>query len=406
VNVPVSEIVVGDRHRRDLGDIDALAASIHDVGLLQPLVLTPDHRLVAGARRLAAVRALGWVKVPVRVVNGLADAVKQLRAERDENVCRKDFTPSEAVAVAATLEALERPEAEKRKKSGTNQHTEPSGKLPEGSKGQVRDKAAGAVGMSGRTLEKAKAVVEAARKNPEKYGKLKEQMDRSGKVNGAFKRLQVARKAEAIAAEPPPLPQGRFRVIVADPPWAYDNRAADASHRAANPYPSMTIEQIKAMKVADMAHEDCILWLWTTNAHLPHAFEIVRAWGFTHKTMLTWVKNSFGTGDWLRGQTEHCILAVRGRPVVTLTNQSTIVRGLLREHSRKPEQFYALVESLCPGSKVELFQRTPREGWAGHGDEVRHVAAGEAPAAGTDPAILVDLQRFDDDFTPMTNSLA
>jgi N6-adenosine-specific RNA methylase IME4/ParB-like chromosome segregation protein Spo0J len=394
----VTEIIVGNRHRRALGDIDALAASIRDVGLLQPLVLTPDHRLVAGARRLAAVKALGWVKVPVRVAEGLDDAVLLLRAERDENTCRKDFTPSEAVDISEALEELEREAAEKRKratqaKPGEGKvggqsaapnapRSEPgeeqasgAGKLPAPEKGDTRDRVAEAVGMSGRTYEKAKAVVEAARKNPEKYGKLKEQMDRSGKVNGAFKRLQVARKAEAIAAEPPPLPKGPFRVIVADPPWAYDNRAADASHRASNPYPSMTIEQIKAVKVADIAHEDCVLWLWTTNSHMRHAYAIIDAWGFVEKTVLTWVKNSFGTGDWLRGQTEHCILAVRGKPTVTLSNQSTVVHGPLREHSRKPEQFYALVESLCPGSKVELFQRTPRDGWAGYGDEVHHVAA-------------------------------
>jgi N6-adenosine-specific RNA methylase IME4/ParB-like chromosome segregation protein Spo0J len=367
--VLVTKIVVGDRHRKELGDIDALTSSIRDVGLLQPIVVTPAKKLVAGARRLAAVKSLGWVKVPVRVVNGLDDAARLLRAERDENVCRKDFTPSEAVAVAAALEELERPKAEARKGARTDT---PAGKLPAGEEaGRVRDKAAGAVGMSGRTLEKAKAVVEAARKNPQEYGRLREDMDRTGRVDGVFRRLKTLKQAEAIAAEPPPLPAGPFRVIVADPPWSYDNRAADASHRAANPYPSMTIEQIKAMKVADIAHEDCVLWLWTTNSHMRHAYAIIDAWGFVEKTVLPWVKNSFGTGDWLRGQSEHCILAVRGKPTVTLSNQSTVIHGPLREHSRKPEQFYALVESLCPGSKVELFQRTPRDGWAGHGDSTR-----------------------------------
>jgi N6-adenosine-specific RNA methylase IME4 len=175
--------------------------------------------------------------------------------------------------------------------------------------------------------------------------------------------------AEQAAAEPPPLPEGPFRVIVADPPWQYDKREEDTTHRGALPYPSMSIEEIKALPVGDMVHEDCILWLWTINAHMPHAFGILEAWGFTHKTILTWVKDRMGLGDWLRGQTEHCLLAVRGKPTVPLTNQTTVIRGPLREHSRKPDEFYSLVESLCPGSKVELFSRQQRDGWHAHGNQ-------------------------------------
>jgi N6-adenosine-specific RNA methylase IME4 len=81
------------------------------------------------------------------------------------------------------------------------------------------------------------------------------------------------------------------------------------------------------------------------------------------------------TGAWLRGQTEPCIFAVRGKPTVELTNQSTLLRGPVRAHSQKPESFYELVENLCPAPRyAELFQRTARPNWDGHGDEVRDVA--------------------------------
>ena len=99
------------------------------------------------------------------------------------------------------------------------------------------------------------------------------------------------------------------------------------------------------------------------------SFELFKAWDFQYKTMLTWVKNRMGTGDWLRGKTEHCLLAVRGKPTMESTNQSTIFHGKAREHSRKPEEFYKIVEAICPGSKVELFARTQRQGWASHGAE-------------------------------------
>ena len=81
-----------------------------------------------------------------------------------------------------------------------------------------------------------------------------------------------------------------------------------------------------------------------------------------------------GCGDWLRGKSEHCLLAIKGKPVITLTNQTSVLFGPMRDHSQKPDEFYDLVESLCPapeGGRVELFQRKPRPGWVGHGDEAR-----------------------------------
>jgi ParB family chromosome partitioning protein len=189
----VGDIRVGHRHRSDLGDLVPLIKSIQEVGLLHPLVVTPDMQLVAGARRLAAVKELGWKEVPVRVVEGLDDAVAALRAERDENTCRKDFTPSEAVAIGQALEELERVEAKKRQREhggtapGKAKNT--PGNLPEVN-GDARDKVAAAVGMSGRTYDKAKDVAEAAEKEPEKYGDLVQQMDQTGKVDPAHKELK------------------------------------------------------------------------------------------------------------------------------------------------------------------------------------------------------------------------
>src|SRR5262245_5259645 len=116
--LPVSEIVVGDRHRQDLGDIAGLAKSIRDLGLLQPIIITRDKNLIAGRRRLEAIKELGWTKVDAQVVDHLGDALLALRAERDENTCRKPFTPSEAVAIGQALEELEKAKAKERQKAG------------------------------------------------------------------------------------------------------------------------------------------------------------------------------------------------------------------------------------------------------------------------------------------------
>jgi ParB family chromosome partitioning protein len=208
--VKVMDIREGDRYRKEMGDIDALAESIRTLGLLQPPVIVkdtttavPSWRLVAGARRLAAVRKLGWSSVQAVVVDNLHDALAFLRAERDENICRKDFTPSEAVAIGKALEELERAQARERQAQagpaeGKGRKTTGSGKLPEAVAGRTRDKVAEAVGLSGRTYEKAKKVVEAAEADPA-AAPLVEEMDRTGKVDPAYQR--VAGKSPSRGAE-------------------------------------------------------------------------------------------------------------------------------------------------------------------------------------------------------------
>jgi N6-adenosine-specific RNA methylase IME4 len=112
------------------------------------------------------------------------------------------------------------------------------------------------------------------------------------------------------------------------------------------------------------------------------AFTVLDAWGFERKTILTWFKNRMGTGKWLRGQTEHVLFAVRGRPIVTLTNQTTALHAPVRGHSQKPVEFYDLVESLCPAPRYcDLFSRYQHnERWDCHGDEVPSAKAAAPPS--------------------------
>jgi N6-adenosine-specific RNA methylase IME4 len=192
----------------------------------------------------------------------------------------------------------------------------------------------------------------------------------------ALPKIARQKKKEALATElsSKPLPQidGRFNVIVIDPPWRYGKRAEDITHRGRNPYPDMDLAAIEALPVGARAEKNCVLWLWTTNAFMREAYTCLDAWGFEPKTILTWAKDRMGTGDWLRGKTEHCLMAVRGKPIVTLKNQTTLLEAPLREHSRKPDEFFALVESLCPGTKLEFFAREQRKGWQAWGAETEH----------------------------------
>jgi ParB-like nuclease domain len=244
----ISDIAIGVRHRRDLGDIDSLAASIGALGLLHPVVVRPDGSLIAGERRLRACESLGWTTVPVRVV----DMENVTRGELAENVGRQPFLPSEIEAIRRTLEPVEKAAAEQRMKAGT------PAKVSQGS-GRATDKIGAFAGVSGRTVEKIAQVCAAAEAEPEKYGRLLEDMDRTGRVNGVWRRFSNMRQAERIRAEPPPLPTGPYRVIVADPPWPYEIRREDPSHRATTPYPQMSIAQVCALPVASRAHMDCVV---------------------------------------------------------------------------------------------------------------------------------------------------
>jgi N6-adenosine-specific RNA methylase IME4/ParB-like chromosome segregation protein Spo0J len=354
--LPIEHIDVGFRYRKDLGDLRPLADSIAEVGLLHPVVVTPERRLIAGQRRLAACRLLGWVEVPVTVV----DLYQAARGEAHENFIRKDLLPSEIVALKRAIEPLERREA--RSRQDTRADLYHSATVAEG-QADARDNVAHYLGVGRTTIERAEAVVEAAEEDPDEYGYLVEQMDRSGKVAGAYRRLIVQQQAKRIIAEPPGLPTGPFRVIVADPPWRYESGNS-------LPYPTMPLEEIKALAVRDIAEQNATLWLWTTNTHLRDAFDVVEAWGFEYKSLLTWVKDRMGTGEWLRGQTEHCLLGARGKPVFLHGDHSTVLSARRREHSRKPEEFYNLIEEICPGAKLELFSRKARNGWRAFGNDL------------------------------------
>src|SRR5712691_4917888 len=270
----IDEIQIGFRYRKELGDLRALAESIGEVGLLHPVVVTPEGRLIAGQRRLEACRLLGWTEVPVTIV----DLYQAARGEAHENFVRKDLLPSEIVALKRAIEPLERREARDRQGSRADLcHPATVAECQRASPGDARDRIARYLGVGRTTIERAEAVVEAAEEEPEEYGYLVEQMDRSGKVAGAYRRLEVLKQACQLNSVTPELPTGPFQVIVADPPWRYET-SNDL------PYPTMAIEDIKSLPIETMAADDALLWLWTTMAHLRVAFEVVKAWGFEYKT--------------------------------------------------------------------------------------------------------------------------
>jgi ParB-like chromosome segregation protein Spo0J len=188
----IEEIDIGRRQRRDMGDIHRLAASIEEVGLLQPIVITPRGQLIAGQRRLEAHRLLKRTTILCCIVDDLKNATVLLQAEIMENTCRQPFSPSEAVSAAEALLPLAADAAKDRKFHRADE--EASEKFSEA--GEAMNQIAKLLGLSRPTLEKATKVVAAARQDNERYGDLVQKMDRTGKVNGAYMQM-LQRQGEA-----------------------------------------------------------------------------------------------------------------------------------------------------------------------------------------------------------------
>lgn len=173
----------------------------------------------------------------------------------------------------------------------------------------------------------------------------------------------------------------KYRTIVADPPWEYDSwpigRGAKFGQRLPIPYPTMSLEEIAGIPVRELAEKDAHLYLWTTQRYLDDAFDIARLWGFKHSTTLVWAKPplGIGPGGTYAPNAEFVLFCRRGvLKASQRLNTCWWSWPRTHEHSRKPEAFLDLVESVSPGPYLELFARRQRIGWDTWGNEaLEHV---------------------------------
>ncbi|MGH8444597.1 MAG: MT-A70 family methyltransferase [Solimonas sp.] len=175
--------------------------------------------------------------------------------------------------------------------------------------------------------------------------------------------------------------QRKFKTILADPPWQFQNRTGKVApeHKRLNRYGTMTLAEIMALPVANAAADTAHLYLWVPNALLPEGLEVMRAWGFSYKSNLIWHKvrkdggsDGRGVGFYFRNVTEVILFGVRGKNARTLApgrSQVNYLSSRKREHSRKPDEQYPLIESCSPGPYLELFARGPRPRWTIWGNQ-------------------------------------
>ena len=189
--------------------------------------------------------------------------------------------------------------------------------------------------------------------------------DLAARVYAGDLRLSVAgRIAERQADERrvrgvPPIPDGKYRTIVIDPPWP-----GPGDLRGGLPYASMSMEQIRVLPVQELSADAAHLYLWITNGHVFEGKELVEGWGYRYENLLTWCKPGLGVDPhYFRSNTEHVIFAVRGSLPILHRDVGTWFAAPRRRHSEKPDEFYALVERCSPAPRIDIFARRERPGW-------------------------------------------
>jgi site-specific DNA-methyltransferase (adenine-specific) len=428
-DIPIQDIDRSPYQPRMIFDeqqIDELAKNIEENGLIHPICLRPiedRYELLAGERRLRAAKALEWnvIRAEIRDV----DDFKARKIVLSENIQRVDLTPIEEInAFAEWVDVLMCEDAEYAKidkppierlawllnklesdrKNGSDYFsTDFRAKiavafesLPRSVKYDVffREDLAPYLKMDQDVKEvaikhklkksQAKAVQKVKDSKPEEFKQIVEKgtvtrigdtdSERVGEVS-AKELVEIAHhhtpELELFVA-PSALPEGKYRVLYADPPWQYDNSGLGGA--AQKHYPTLPTEEICALPVNDLAGDNAVLFLWVTNPFLKEAFQVCEAWGFEYKTNFVWLKDRATHGHlgfYNFGQHENLFVAIRGSCLPKKGSlQPSIIEAPKTKHSRKPEITYITIEEMYDGPYIELFARECREGWQSWGNEI------------------------------------
>jgi N6-adenosine-specific RNA methylase IME4 len=392
---PIASIRIGNRRRRDFGDIGGLAASIRDTGLLHPVVITPDNRLIAGHRRIQAAKSLKWKSVPVHVV----DVESLLLGEYAENELRKDFSISERIDIGSEVEKILGKRRGQRSVRVVQNFAQLKGH-------KTREIAAAKAGFgNAETYRQAKliatsgapeliAAVDAGEisvyagaaiaklPKPEQKAIVK-----AGPANVAEAAYQIRtkyrfdneRNKQKLKNIRAVVPKGKFGTMVIDLPWPTQKLERETYPRqVVTDYPTMTEAELFAFKatIDAKAADRCHLFLWTTQKFLPMALQLVEHFGFRYVLQMVWHKpggfQPFGLPQY---NCEFVIYARRGTPCFIDTKAFNCCNSWpRREPSRKPQEFYDLVRRVTAGPRVDMFSREPQKGFAQFGNETEKFA--------------------------------
>lgn len=359
----------------------ALARDIHENGLLNPII-THKGLILDGRNRLAACVKAG---VEPRYVEWDGTGGSPTEFVVSANIHRRHLTSGQRAMLAQEL--LPRLEAEARARQGTRGDLTSGQSCPEvvaDEPHRARRDAAALVGCSERLVQDAKKIKKA---NPRLARKVRDGVLTTAQaLRGIREKAKEERRQANAAAVQVTAPivsvigTARFSTILIDPPWDWRDEGYESEFgRKQPPYATLSIEQIRALPVADLSDVDCHLYLWTTNRIVPKARELLETWGFRFASMITWIKPEIGLGTYFRNSTEQVLVGVKGQQALRRHDVGTWFTAPPgpRGHSSKPEEFYELIESCSPGPYLEMFARGHRPEWTAWGAEAGTEASPE-----------------------------
>lgn len=289
-----------------------------------------------------------------------------LRFVLNENLHRRHLTDGQKAALAVEILPWEEKEARDRQGS----RSDLGERIPPGSTGKARDKAAQKTGANPHYVSDAKKLKAEA---PDLFESV-----RAGIRSIPQARRDLQQRMRPVLSAATPLPADKYSLILADPPWRYEH-CMDREDAIENRYPTMDLQAICDLPVPDIAAADCILFLWTTSPKLEEAMRVVQAWGFSYRTGMVWHKSGLGMGHYIRVDHEHLLIAAKGRPGVPIPENRprSVIQAAKGRHSEKPGVFRETIERMYPEAKrLELFARGEAPaGWTFWGNEALEEAA-------------------------------
>ena len=387
-SVLISDVVIGETRRPVKSDyVQKLADSIKQIGLINPITIAPDNRLIAGYHRLQAFIQLGETRIPAVILN-LSELEARL-AEIDENLIRNEGSAlergewllerktiyeelfpetrhggdrrSQDFQEAESAVCFVNDTADKTGKS--NRVIKEEIQIARDISPEVKDKI-----RDTELADRKTDLLRLARMDPEQQEQIVDKI-----VSGEADTINHARKILASEAvkETPEL-TGKYRVIYADPPWSYGGSMNETYGTADKHYPTMSLDDLCIMPVPDITEDNAVLFLWVTSPLLEDAFKVINAWGFKYKASFVWDKVKHVMGHYNSVRHELLLICTKGSCVPeNMKLFDSVYEEERTEHSKKPEFFREVIDTIYPsGKRIELFARRPVEGWETYGNQV------------------------------------
>jgi N6-adenosine-specific RNA methylase IME4 len=339
-------------------EFEALKADIAENGLLQPIWIDQDQKIIDGRNRH---RACIETRTPTafNMWNGKGSLIAFVVSL---NLHRRHLSSGQKATLA--VELLPMFEAEAKERSVEASKKEWGGNISTSfeEQGKAREKVAEVMQTNARYVQDAKKLKE---ESPDLFEQVK-----AGEVS-----LPKANRENNFRnkIDSPPLPtENKFRIIYADPPWSYGNTGLDDYGHAERHYPSMKISELCELPIKELAEDNAVLFLWVTSPLLAECFEVIKAWGFKYKTSFVWDKIKHNYGHYNSVRHEMLLVCTKGSCTPDKKELFDSVQSIERskKHSQKPQEFRDIIDTIYThGNKIELFSRDKFEGWEVWGNE-------------------------------------